>query len=93
MNAFVYIDIIGQNGKKLCIFRAIFDLSNKITLLILLWMYALYVKGTKIEILCPKVKIVQTQLKSAWLSLTQLDSAWLNLTQLDPTWFKFAKSD
>ena len=26
------------------VFRAIFDLSNKIALLILLWMYALYVK-------------------------------------------------
>ena len=26
------------------LFRAIFDLSNKIALLILLWMYALYVK-------------------------------------------------
>ena len=26
------------------IFRAIFDLSNKTALLILLWMYALYVK-------------------------------------------------
>ena len=33
------------------VFRAIFDLSNKIALLILLRMYALYVKkkGTKIE--------------------------------------------
>ena len=41
--------------KKMCslkfaaIFRAIFDLSNKIALLILLWMYALYVEKQKIE--------------------------------------------
>ena len=47
------------------IFRAIFNLSNKIALLILLWMYALYVKKRQKLKMCPKVKIVQTQLDSA----------------------------
>ena len=70
------------------LFRAIFDLSNKIALLILLWMYALYVKKRQKLKMCLKVKIVQTQLHSAQLdstqlSLTQLNSAQLSSTQLN----------
>ena len=38
------IQVTGVLRNFYCIFRAIFDLSNKIALLILLRMYALYVK-------------------------------------------------
>ena len=72
------------------LFRAIFDLLNKITLLILLWMYALYVKKkTKIENVSKgqncsnSAQISFTQIDSAWLSSTQLNSAQLSLTQLN----------
>ena len=76
------------------IFRAIFDSSNKITLLILLRINALKVKKSKSlrESLSKSLKIdwkviflAQFRLAqdSAWLSSTQLDSAWLSFTQLD----------
>ena len=70
------------------IFRAIFDLSNKITLLILLWMYALYVKKkTKIE----NVSKGQNCSNSAWLSSTQLNLAWLGSTQINLAWLGSAR--
>ena len=43
--------------------------------------------------MCLKVKIVQTQLKSAWLSLTQIDLAQLNFTQLDSARFSLTQLD
>merc|ERR1712218_419932 len=67
------------------VFRAIFDLSNKIALLILRRMYALYVKKKKRQKLklCLKNDIFgSVQLNSAWLSLAQLGSAWLSSARL-----------
>ena len=56
------------------VFRAIFDLSNKIALLILLWMYALYVKQ-KFE--KKKSKSLSKSLKIDWrvIFLAQLRMA------------------
>ena len=74
------------------LFRAIFDLSNKIALLILLRMYALYVKkkSKKLKIDWRVIFLAQFMLAqdSAWLSLfkfilTQINSAQLSSNQLD----------
>ena len=61
------------------VFRAIFDLSNKIALLILRRMYALYVK--KSNLVKTKIEIVSKEWYF-WINSTLLDSAWLSLAQL-----------
>ena len=63
------------------IFRAIFDLSNKIALLILLRMFALYVK--KKQSFEQKFKNWLKRDILAQFRLAQLDAAWLSSTQLN----------
>ena len=74
--------------ERLLIFRAIFNLSNEITLLILLRMFAL--KWKKAKNLSKKLKIDWRVIFLAQFRLAQ-DSTWLSSTQLDSAWFSLAQ--
>ena len=72
-------------GQIFYLFRAIFDLSNKIALLILRRMFALKVKKSKkLKIDWRVIFLAQFMLAqdSAWLSLARLGSAWPSLALL-----------